>query len=342
MLKRICLIPDHKFYMKLAIDEAWKSQLITYPNPAVGGVLLSSSNEILSISSHKKSGEPHSEVNVFKEAYLKVTGDEKILKLKESAELHEYLIKNGKNIFKGSTLYTTLEPCNHYGKTPPCSLLIQQLGVSKVIIGINDENEEASGGAEFLSKNGVEVLFLNSEETRNLFMPFKLWQQKRFVFFKYAQTTNGDIENGIISSSRSREFVHKIRDKIDLLVIGGNSVRIDRPILDSRIASGKAPDILIFSKQNKEDFDKSIPLFSVPNRKVYIENSLEKIDKYNFVMIEGGYQLLQEVLYQIDMLLVFIAPKIRSSSEVQFPETQFRILHRSCIFEDTLIWMKPN
>jgi diaminohydroxyphosphoribosylaminopyrimidine deaminase/5-amino-6-(5-phosphoribosylamino)uracil reductase len=336
------MIPDHSFYMKLAIDEAWKYQLLTYPNPAVGGVLISEKGEILSISAHQKSGESHSEVNVFQDAYIKLTNNKSILNCKTSAEVHDFLNKNAVNIFKNSTLYTTLEPCNHFGKTPPCSLLIKNLGVSKVFIGVSDNNKKASGGAEFLEKSGVETIFLESEKSADLIAPFELWNKKRFIFFKYAQTMNGEISNGIISSAESRKFVHAIRDKIDLLVIGGNTVRVDRPTLDSRMVNGKSPDVLIFS--NKKDFDKTIPLFTVPNRKVFIENSLEKIEKYNFIMIEGGYKLLQSLISEIDLLLLFISPKLQNSSETfsSSKEQNFRVLHRSNIGEDSLLWLKPN
>ena len=114
------------------------------------------------------------------------------------------------------------------------------------------------------------------QECDELLSPFVAWQSHQpFVFFKLALSKNGVARGGIITSEASRTMVHRLRDKCDLLVIGGNTVRTDRPLLDARLCDGMAPDVLIYSRQN--DFDSSIPLFSVKNRKVLIENSFEKV-----------------------------------------------------------------
>lgn len=329
---------DDNFYMNLAIDEAWKHWGLTYPNPPVGGLVLDENGKIISISAHKKAGEPHSEVLAVRDAYFQITNDSNILELNISEDIHNYLYKNHNNIFNGSTIYTTLEPCNHYGKTPPCSLLLKNLGFKRVVIGVLDEHQKASGGEEFLKNSGVETTILNSQRAKDLIEPFQKWNRDQFIFFKYAQRLNGSIDGGVISSKESREYVHSLRDKIDLMVIGGNTVRIDRPTLDSRLINGKAPDILIYS--NNEEFDRDIPLFSVPNRRVYIENSLKRAESYKFIMVEGGYSLLNSISNKIDWILLFISPNLTSSQNRDINNLNFRIVHKIEVGKDLLIWLK--
>jgi diaminohydroxyphosphoribosylaminopyrimidine deaminase/5-amino-6-(5-phosphoribosylamino)uracil reductase len=326
--------------MNLAIKEAWKYQGLTYPNPTVGAVVLDKNFKILSISAHHKAGESHAEVLAIKEAYIKISNDEVIENISKSEEIHKYLIKNHNNIFKDFTIFVTLEPCNHYGKTPPCSLLIQKLGFKKVIIGLQDTNQQATGGANFLKNKGVQIEFctdLNTKENlKNLIFPFK---KNNFLLFKMAQTLNGNLTDGIISSLESRKLTHKIRDKIDLLVIGGETVRKDRPTLDSRLINGKPPNIFIYSKS--KIFDKSIPLFKVPNRKVIISDDLSIIKNYNFIMVEGGKNLFQIFYNKIDFLLIFMSSTINNFENYHLQNrAKFKIIHQDKIDNDLIIWLK--
>lgn len=301
--------------MNLALKEAWKYQIKTYPNPAVGALILDKNGKILSISAHKMSGEPHAELNAVKEAYLSLTEDSRIEKIKNSNQLHKYLLENHNNIFKEASIYVTLEPCNHYGKTPPCSLLISNLKFKNIFIGLADPNPSASGGINFLKDKNINIkIGICEEKAKELITPFIKWQKSNFIFFKLATTLNGVITGGIISSKESRRDVHKIRDKIDLLVIGGNTVRVDRPTLDSRMVKGEAPDILIYSKKKK--FDKNIPLFSIPNRKVYIEDNFEKLKLYKNIMIEGGEGMLNATKEIVDWYLIYQTPIFKESKNI--------------------------
>ena len=119
--------------MNLAISEAWKYQGLTYPNPAVGCTVVGEHGEILAVEAHHKAGEPHAEVNALKAAYYKLTQDDTILSLTSSFDIHNYLLKNHNNIFKNCSLYSTLEPCSHIGKTPACANLIAKLGIKNVL-----------------------------------------------------------------------------------------------------------------------------------------------------------------------------------------------------------------
>jgi len=317
--------------LEIAVNEAWKYQLLTYPNPAVGASLIVKNK--LFTSAHKKAGEPHAEVNVLWEAfsYFHNTPD-----LKTSQEIHEYLIQNHNNFFNEAEIFVTLEPCSHIGKTPSCANLLSILKPQKVTIGWVDPIDSHSGGVEILKNAGIEVEVLNDKRCFDLIEPFVKWSNKRFIFFKLAQTLNGIIKGGYISSESSLKWVHQIRDKIDLLVIGGNTVRIDRPTLDSRRIKGKAPDVLIYSKN--KNFDKTIPLFNVSGRKIFIEDKLEKLNEYKFIMIEGGENLYNELKDLVDWKVFIITPKMNNLENFKAID-DIEVLHVEKR-DDLIVWSR--
>jgi diaminohydroxyphosphoribosylaminopyrimidine deaminase/5-amino-6-(5-phosphoribosylamino)uracil reductase len=324
-------------FINLALEKAWAYQGLTYPNPPVGAVITDNQNNFISSGVHEKAGTPHAEVNAIKKAYCKLTNDEKILNIKDSSEIHKYLHVNHNDIFKDKNIYVTLEPCNHFGKTPPCAQLINELGFKKVIVGTHDTNKNASGGVEFLKQKGLHVEVLNSSTCKELLEPFTTWQKEPFVFFKLAMSNNGVIDGGTITCKESRELVHKLRDRCDLLIIGGNTVRIDHPTLDARLCDGKAPDVLIYSKS--KEFDKDIPLFSVPNRTVHVEDSFDKIKEYNFVMIEGGEGMLEASKELVNHYLIFRSPHFKGGNSPKI-SIKLKELNSSRIGEDRLTWFK--
>jgi len=333
------MVIDHKFYMNLALKEAWKYQGLTYPNPAVGCTVVSEYGEILSVEAHHKAGEPHAEVNALKSAYHKLTKDNEILSLESSVDIHSYLINNHKDIFKNITIYTTLEPCSHFGKTPSCASLIANLGVKKVFVGSYDTNKIAKNGNVILSENSIEVhCELMKKECDDLLYPFEKFLDDKFVFFKWAQRLNATTDNGTISSKASRKSVHAMRDVCDLLVIGGNTVRVDRPRLDARLVNGKAPDILILSRT--KEFDKSIPLFSVEDRTVYIEDNLSRVKKYKNIMIEGTSKMYELTHDIVDYYLLYLAPSFGGSNTFDIKDEKFDILNIEKEDKDIIMWMK--
>lgn len=329
---------DDNFYMRLAIDEAWKHQLLTYPNPAVGCVIVKN-QRLLAVEAHKEAGMPHAEVNALKTAYLK-DNPNSILKTKNSSfDIQQFLLQNHNGFFNDCEIYVTLEPCNHIGKTPSCANLLKELKPKRVIISVKDPNKQATGGLETLKNENINVtLGILEKDGLNLILPFISWQTKSCIFFKMAQTLNGSID-GKISSNRALAYVHTLRDKIDLLVIGGNSVRIDKPTLDTRYIQGKNPDIFIYSK-NKV-FDNNIPLFKIPNRKVMISDDLYKLLDYKFIMIEGVYNLLDKLKERIDFFILIISPKIRKGQNaLNEIDLDFEIIHENFIGEDKIIFLK--
>lgn len=329
---------DDNFYMRLAIDEAWKHQLLTYPNPAVGCVIVKN-QRLLAVEAHKEAGMPHAEVNALKTAYLK-DNPNSILKTKNSSfDIHQFLLQNHNGFFNDCEIYVTLEPCNHIGKTPSCANLLKELKPKRVIISVEDPNKQATGGLETLKNENIDItLGILEKDGLNLILPFISWQNKSCIFFKMAQTLNGSID-GKISSNRALAYVHTLRDKIDLLVIGGNSVRIDKPTLDTRYIQGKNPDIFIYSK-NKV-FDNNIPLFKIPNRKVLISDDLYKLLDYKFIMIEGVYNLLDKLKERIDFFILIISPKIRKGQNaLNEIDLDFEIIHENFIGEDKIVFLK--
>jgi diaminohydroxyphosphoribosylaminopyrimidine deaminase/5-amino-6-(5-phosphoribosylamino)uracil reductase len=333
------MVIDNNFYMRLALREAWKYQGLTYPNPAVGCTVVSEYGEILAVEAHQKAGLPHAEVNALKQAYFKLTKDTSILTLEASLDIHTYLLANHHNIFENCSIYTTLEPCSHVGKTPSCATLISKLGIKKVYVGAIDKNEKAHNGNKLLEQSGSEVhTNVLKEECAALVYPFKKFLDDKFVFFKWAQRLNGTTDDGIISSELSRKSVHAMRDVCDLLVIGGNTVRTDRPTLDARLVNGKAPDILILSRS--KEFDTTIPLFSVKDRKVYIENNLDRLKEYKNIMIEGSSQMYALTRDVVDFYLCYLAPSIGGTNGFDIQEEKFEILNVSKESQDIIMWMK--
>ena len=325
--------------MDLALKAAWDYQLLTFPNPAVGAVCIGASGEILSIGAHKKAGGPHAEVYALRDAYTLLSNDTTIASIEDSHTIHDYLLKNHNGLFKTVSMAVTLEPCAHSGKTPSCANLIATLGIKKLFIACADTNPIASNGRAQLEQAGIECQFGILEETgQQLLEPFLKWQEQPFVFFKWAQRLDGSVDGGLISSTQSREHVHALRDKCDLIVIGGNTVRTDRPTLDARLVGGKAPDVLIYS--HTADFDQSIPLFRVDNREVFVESRLDKIQSYKLVMIEGGASMMEATRNVCDWYLGYIAPKIGGGkATIGQNQEDFEVMSAR-IQEDIILWMK--
>jgi len=332
------MIINDNFFMKLAIDEAWKYQLLTYPNPAVGCVVVKN-GEILSIEAHKEAGMPHAEVNALKAAYLKKHPNDVIKTKRKSEDIHEYLIKNHNGFFNDCEIFVTLEPCNHIGKTPACANLLKELKPKRVIIAHEDTNKVASGGCETLEEANIDLsLGCMKEEAHELLFPFIKWSENTFVFYKMAQTLNGSID-GKISSNQALAYVHTLRDKIDLMMIGGNTVRTDKPTLDARYIAGDAPNIMIYSKN--KIFDTNIPLFKIPNREVIISDDLFKLLDYKFVMVEGTYNLLDSLKERIDYLVLLVSPKIRKGlNALTDIDIDFEIVHENFIGQEKIIYLK--
>jgi diaminohydroxyphosphoribosylaminopyrimidine deaminase/5-amino-6-(5-phosphoribosylamino)uracil reductase len=324
--------------MNLCLNEAWKYQGLTYPNPAVGSLVLDANGKLLAIDAHKQAGDAHAELSVISKAF-EILGDTKISSLDNATKKYKYLLENHNDKFKGFTIYVTLEPCNHHGQTPPCSVLLKTLKFNKVVIGTMDPNKKATGGVQILKDCGIDVdTGVLEKECKQLINPFLKWQTKKpYIFFKLAISSNGVYTGGTISSKQSRIHVHKLRQKIDLLAIGGNTVKIDRPTLDCRFISDDAPDILIYTKD--KIIDETIPLFSIKNRKVTIANTLENLKKYKFIMIEGGEGMLKAVSQLVDHLLIYKSNDFKTGKTIQI-DLKLEKIFDGKIGLDKIEWFK--
>ncbi len=263
---------DKEKFMKRAIFLAQRGRGLTAPNPCVGSVVVRD-GRIIGEGWHKGYGLDHAEVDSIKDA-----------------------INKGNDV-KGAEIYVTLEPCNHYGKTPPCTEFILKHGIKKVFIGCNDPNPEvAGGGAEFLRKNGVEVeQGVLEKECRELIEDFLIWiEEKRpFVFLKLASTLDGKIADRFgnsswISNEKSRKFVHKLRAMVDVVLVGGNTFYKDNPKLTSRLKNvKKQPLAAIVSKKFPPLSEETFFLLKERIKETVFFTKRQDLKKFNCLKKQG-------------------------------------------------------
>lgn len=323
-----------EFYMQLALDKAWEYQGLTYPNPAVGAVV-TLDGKILALAAHQKSATSHAEVLALLSAYETLSNTQIDFDAKDAKKAHTFLLGLPKDFFSQCSIYVTLEPCSHEGKTPSCASLLQSLALCRVVIGIRDPIEGHHGGMQKLENANVGVL---EEECQALIEPFLIWQKRAFVLFKLAQTTNGRIGGGYLSCEASLAHVHQLREVCDTLLIGGNTVREDRPTLDCRFAEAQAPRVKIYAKE--DNFDRDIPLFGIENRDVEIVNTLDFLDSPSFVLVEGGEGMLKALKEKIDWMLIYQTPKLSTNNLTYNTTMNLNFLHQNKKDIDLMIWSK--
>jgi len=326
-----------KDILDLCVNEAWKYQLLTWPNPAVGAAVVNEFGTIIALCAHQKAGAAHAEVLALQQAYATLSQNEDILALQEASAIHDYLLIHAGNLFASCTIYVTLEPCMHQGKTPSCAHLLEQLQLKQIIVGAKDPHDKAGGACEKLS-NTVCIAHKGCEE---LIYPFRCYvKEKRVEFFKWAQRLDGSLGAGTISGEDSRRHMHTLRAMADILVVGGNTVRTDRPTLDARLANLRPPSLMIYS--HTQHFDQSIPCFNVKQREVNITNHLSFNDTQSLIMYEGGLQLLDTLFDRITLFICYISVSVIANSEQHTLNRSFEILHSQKIGEDIVLWMKKK
>jgi diaminohydroxyphosphoribosylaminopyrimidine deaminase/5-amino-6-(5-phosphoribosylamino)uracil reductase len=211
------------FYMNMALELAERGRGFTSPNPMVGAVVV---KDALVVGSgfHEYVGGPHAEVNA---------------------------LNNAGELAKGATLYVTLEPCHHTGRTPPCTKKILESGVARVVVAMQDPNPDVDGGGiGFLRENGIAVdVGIEQEQAFRLNEIFvKYVQTKRpFVILKTAATLDGRIatrtgDSRWVTGESARNYVHLIRHAVDAIMVGINTVQQDDPSLTTRLKNIKGKD----------------------------------------------------------------------------------------------------
>ncbi len=258
-------------YMKIALELAKRGCGFVNPNPMVGAVIVKG-NEIIGMGYHEKYGQPHAERNA-------------ILNCKKSP--------------KGATLYVTLEPCCHYGKTPPCIDAIIENGISEVVIGSSDPNPLVQGqGVNILRNNGIKVIenVLKEEcdEINKAFFHY-IKTKTPYVVMKYAMTIDGKIatytgKSKWVTGEEARQNVHKDRNKYSAIMVGVGTVLADNPMLNCRIEEGKNPIRIICDTNLRTPINSNI-VESSKEIQTIIATCCEDENKRN-LYIDAGCKLL--------------------------------------------------
>ena len=250
-------------YMQRCIQLARNGQQNAKPNPMVGAVIVSADGRIIGEGYHVRCGEGHAEVNAFASVRPE---DEALL--------------------PDSTIYVSLEPCSHYGKTPPCADLIIKKGVKRVVVGCIDEFAEVQGrGIRKMQEAGIEVeVGVLEDECRELNRRFFTFHRdnRPYIILKWAQTANGFIDNAfkplMISTSFTKMLSHKLRAEEDAILVGRVTEEREHPQLTARDWQGQNPKRLVI--------DRSHPL------------NLESLHAHNIqsLIVEGGAKTLQSFM----------------------------------------------
>ncbi len=324
--------------MQQTLKKAWQYQLRTYPNPAVGCLVLYQ-NEIVAVEAHQKAGTSHAEVLALLKAFNAISKEELTFDRFDAKKAHEFLYALPKEFFSQCTIFVTLEPCSHVGQTPSCASLLSHIKPKKVVIATLDPIKGHDGGVKRLEEQGIDVeVGVCEKEALELLEPFLIWQKRAFVLFKIAQTSNGKIGGGYLTCKESLTHVHQLRAVCTKMLIGGNTVRVDRPTLDCRFTGDVAPDIVIYSKE--DNFDRTIPLFDVANREVEVSDVLRDFDKPSFIFIEGGEGMLNALQDKIDWLLQYQTPKLSSHNSVYGVNMELEFLHQEKKDIDLMLWSR--
>lgn len=335
---------SHTIYMQQALNKAWQYQGVTYPNPAVGALIVCN-NEIIALEAHQKAGTSHAEVLALIQAYETLSGETISFDRFDAHQAHEFLYTLPQNFFAECIVYVTLEPCSHVGKTPSCASLLAYIQPKKVVIATLDSIKGHDGGMNRLQEQGIAVeVGVCEAEAKALIEPFLIWQKRAFVLFKIAQTSNGKIGGGYLSSQDSLTHVHQLRAVCTRMVIGGNTVRVDRPTLDCRFSlkgfwGDTAPDITIFSRQ--DDFDRTIPLFAVPERTVTVSDTIDW-GTPSFILVEGGEGMLSALADKIDWVLQYQTPKFSSHDSGYGVDMDLQFLHQNAKGVDLMLWSRKS
>lgn len=228
-----------EYYMGLAISLARKGIGKVNPNPMVGAVIVKD-NKIIGTGYHERYGGKHAEINA---------------------------IENSRQSLNGSTMYVNLEPCSHFGKTPPCVDKIIESKINKVVISSLDPNPLVQGkGVKKLRDAGIEVkvgvLDKENKKLNEVFLKY-IKNKKPFVVMKVAMSLDGKIstttgQSKWISCDESRRYVHKLRSQVMSILVGINTVIKDNPMLDCRLENGKNPIRIIVDTTLKIPIDSKI------------------------------------------------------------------------------------
>jgi diaminohydroxyphosphoribosylaminopyrimidine deaminase/5-amino-6-(5-phosphoribosylamino)uracil reductase len=317
--------------MNIAMKLALKTKGMTSPNPLVGSLVVKD-GRIVGRGFHMKAGLPHAEIIALEDA-----GDKT----------------------KGATLYSTLEPCTHFGKTPPCVDRIIQSGIKEVIIGMIDPNPLNNGkGVKILKTHNIKVeVGFSEDKLKKINESFIKYITKRipFVTVKVAQSLDGKIATRIgeskwITSDKSRNFSHHIRQYYDAILVGVNTILRDNPTLDAWFAKKQPIKIIVDSKlstpqdanifstknkvilvtlpvspgqetENRGILSEKAKILEVKEKKgqINLKDMMKKLAQLEItnILVEGGGTLIGSLFDEglVDKIMFFISPKIIGGKE---------------------------
>ncbi|WP_373708252.1 bifunctional diaminohydroxyphosphoribosylaminopyrimidine deaminase/5-amino-6-(5-phosphoribosylamino)uracil reductase RibD [Kaistella sp.] len=291
---------NHEIYMQRCLDLAQKALGKTYPNPMVGCVIVHN-DVIIGEGFHEKAGEAHAEIH----AINSVTNSE---------------------LLKESTIYVSLEPCAHFGKTPPCATTIVEIGFKKVVIGTLDSHDKVNGkGKKIIEDAGIEVISgVLEKQCKELNKRFFTFHQKQrpFIILKWAESADGFLDKDFkptqIGNPLTKQFVHQLRSQEHAILVGTQTALTDNPSLTTREVVGRNPvRILIdfelkvpphfnlYNKEaqtivfnsDKESIEENITFIKI-SRENFLENLMQKLIEQHIqsVIIEGGHFTLQQFI----------------------------------------------
>jgi diaminohydroxyphosphoribosylaminopyrimidine deaminase / 5-amino-6-(5-phosphoribosylamino)uracil reductase len=287
----------HEKYMQRCIELAELGLGNVSPNPMVGAVVVHN-DRIIGEGYHHKYGEVHAEVNAINQVIAH--------------------FPNATELLKNATIYVSLEPCAHYGKTPPCADLIIKHHIPKVIIGCRDPFDQVNGkGIEKLVDAGIEVItgVLETEckwLNRRFFT--RVQKQRPYVILKWAQTADGffapdNSSQFWITGDESKKLVHQWRGEEDAVLVGKKTVAIDNPQLNVRYGHGKQPKRVIIDRKldlntNLHVFDQSVETLIFNEIKMDVDGKNKYIALEDFERYVPQYILFQLYLQDIQSVII--------------------------------------
>ena len=281
---------QHQFYLDRCIQLAQLGAGSVSPNPMVGAVIVCD-DQIIGEGYHMAYGQAHAEVNAIKNVF----------------ENHV----NAKELLKRSTIYVNLEPCSHFGKTPPCADLIISNEIPKVVIGCRDPFDQINGkGIEKLRNAGIEVIEdVLTEKCLDLNKRFftRIQKLRPYIILKWAQTSNGffsplDGSKRWISSKEAKQLVHRWRSEEDAVLVGKNTALADDPLLNVREWSGRDPVRIVIDR--RLELPKELNVFDQTQDTIIFNNLKTDIEgKIKYLELEDFDNLLPQLIaYQLYLM----------------------------------------
>ena len=320
--------------MKKAVELSKLATVKTYPNPKVGAVIFDDEGKIISEGFTQEYGRDHAEADALRKIGFKAPG---------------------------LNMAVTLEPCNHYGKTPPCAKAILEAGIKAVFVAKKEENAKAVGGLDFLIQNGVKGAlvkgFAGDVEEINRFFFKGIRTNLPWITLKIAASKDGFItqkvgERCIISGSEAQIYVHKLRSEHSAIAVGANTVNIDDPMLTVRLVEGFDPQPVIFSRNfslnlNSKVMEREPIIFTSAREAHEIKAKIEILPenfelkealsilytkyKINSVLLEGGANLVKAFMEAglADEMQLIESEKVFGSGLPLFDENRKKLFENS-------------